>query len=75
MKVIITGAEGDLGHAVVRRLAEDGWRVASLGKTADADHGRFAAGDLADEGTGERRPKNVRSHDCHLERWACLPDR
>lgn len=49
MRVMITGANGALGHAVVRRFADDGWRVASLGTSADRDDGRFAAGDLADE--------------------------
>lgn len=49
MRVMVTGAEGALGHAVVRRLAEEGWRVASLGSSADRDDGRFASGDLADE--------------------------
>lgn len=54
MRVMITGAEGALGHAVVRRFAGDGWRVASLGKSADRDDGRFASGDLADENNARR---------------------
>ncbi|WP_162236840.1 SDR family NAD(P)-dependent oxidoreductase [Sphingomonas sp. Leaf208] len=49
MRVLITGASGALGHAVVRRFAEYGWRVASLGTSADRDDGRFVAGDLAEE--------------------------
>lgn len=51
MHLIITGADGALGAAVVRRHAEAGDRVAALhgaGITNPAD-GCFVAGDLTDE--------------------------
>ncbi|MCW4460910.1 SDR family oxidoreductase [Sphingomonas sp. BT-65] len=51
MHLIITGADGALGSAVVARHVEAGDRVAALHGAAPADpsSGRFAAGDLADE--------------------------
>ena len=53
MRLIVTGADGALGQAVVRRHREAGDRVAELHGAPDAAEdiavGRFASGDLADE--------------------------
>lgn len=52
MKIIVSGADGALGSAVVAHLLRNGHRVASLLGAPDAKidtEDRFAAGDLADE--------------------------
>lgn len=52
MHLIVTGADGALGSAVVERLVAQGHRVASLCGApgmAEPETGRFEAGDLADE--------------------------
>lgn len=52
MKIIVAGADGALGSAVVAHMLQNGHRVASLLGAPDAKidaEGRFAAGDLADE--------------------------
>lgn len=57
MRLIVTGADGALGTAVVRRFVDAGCRVAALhgsdAEVAPAD-GRFVAGDLADEANAAR---------------------
>lgn len=57
MRLIVTGADGALGTAMVRRLVAGGDRCAALcgdGARADPASGRFHAGDLADEGDAAR---------------------
>lgn len=56
-RLIVTGADGALGTAVVRRFAEAGYQVAALHGTCSEDassEGCFAAGDLADEANATR---------------------
>ena len=57
MKVIVTGADGALGRAVVRRFRLCECRVAALGRRSDGDEPddlHYAAGDLADEANARR---------------------
>jgi len=64
MHLIVTGADGALGNAVVRRHSDAGDRVAALYGAAPADPagGCFAAGDLADEA-------NARAVIAQAARW------
>lgn len=51
MKVLVTGANGFLGHAVVRRLLAEGWEVRALvrpGRTMAIEKVEVVEGDLCD---------------------------
>jgi nucleoside-diphosphate-sugar epimerase len=62
VKVLVTGANGFLGQAIVRRLLEEGWQVRALlrpGRTVDFPEVEVVCGDLCDEASIRRAMDGV----------------